>query len=51
MRATQVYGRQALLRMARDTLFLSQFNDGWKIVGAGCEPQADMPYRCSLKGG
>lgn len=50
VRATQVYGRQALLRMARDTLFLSQFDDGWKIVGAGCEPQKDMPYRCSLKG-
>ncbi|MFD7233197.1 hypothetical protein [Streptomyces sp. NPDC059881] len=48
---TQMYGRQALLRLAGDTLFLSQFDDGWKIVAAGCEPETDMPYRCSLKGG
>ncbi|MGW5638554.1 hypothetical protein [Streptomyces sp. NPDC003832] len=51
VRGTQVYGRQALLRMTGDTLFLSQFDDGWKIVAAGCAPEAGMPYRCSLKGG
>ncbi|MFI8962557.1 hypothetical protein ACIGO8_10605 [Streptomyces sp. NPDC053493] len=50
-RGVDVYGRQALLRMTGDTLFLSLFDDGWKVVAAGCEPQAeDEPYRCSLKG-
>ncbi|MEU9182081.1 hypothetical protein AB0C90_35745 [Streptomyces sp. NPDC048550] len=48
---TQVYGRQALLRLRSDSLFLSQFNDGWKVVAAGCTLQGDQPYRCSLKGG
>ncbi|MFF5970385.1 hypothetical protein ACFY7C_02555 [Streptomyces sp. NPDC012769] len=47
----QVYGRQALLRMERDTLFLSLFERGWRVTAAGCEPEAeDEPYRCSVKG-
>ncbi|MER7521074.1 hypothetical protein [Streptomyces sp. NPDC126499] len=47
----QVYGRQALLRMERDTLFLSLFERGWRVTAAGCVPQAeDEPYRCSVKG-
>ncbi|MEV4940697.1 hypothetical protein [Streptomyces zaomyceticus] len=48
---TQVYGRQALLRLPDDTLFLSQFADGWKVTAAGCAPQTSEPYRCSVKGG
>ncbi|MFF2775911.1 hypothetical protein ACFVU3_13460 [Streptomyces sp. NPDC058052] len=48
---TQVYGRQALLRLPDDTLFLSQFADGWKVTAAGCRPQAGEPYRCMVKGG
>ncbi|GHE75779.1 hypothetical protein [Streptomyces vinaceus] len=51
VRATEVYGRQAMLRLVGDTLFLSQFDDGWKIVAAGCTPQGDRPYQCVLKGG
>ncbi|MFI8825066.1 hypothetical protein [Streptomyces sp. NPDC053431] len=51
-RGVEVYGREALLRMAGDTLFLSQFDSGWLVTAAGCAPQAeDEPYRCSLKGG
>ncbi|MDX3533901.1 hypothetical protein PV721_05880 [Streptomyces sp. MB09-01] len=51
VRGTQVHGRQALLRLQKDTLFLSQFDDGWKVVAADCAPQGEQPYRCSLKGG
>ncbi|MFI8902680.1 hypothetical protein ACIGO7_31620 [Streptomyces virginiae] len=51
VRTTQVYGRQALLRLEGDTLFLSQFDDGWKIVAAGCEPASGKPYQCAVKGG
>lgn len=47
----QVYGRQALLRMERDTLFLSLFERGWRVTAAGCEPEnEDEPYRCAVKG-
>ncbi|WP_063898515.1 hypothetical protein [Streptomyces sp. IMTB 1903] len=48
---TEVYGRMALVRAERDALFLSQFTGGWRVVAAGCTPQGDQPYRCSLKGG
>ncbi|MFI0923760.1 hypothetical protein [Streptomyces sp. NPDC021012] len=46
----EVYGRQAMVRMAGDTLFLSLFTGGWKVVAAGCTPQPDRPYDCLLKG-
>ncbi|MFF5703775.1 hypothetical protein ACFY7H_14895 [Streptomyces sp. NPDC012794] len=50
VRGTEVYGRQALLRLSADTLFLSQFRGGWKVVAAGCTPRPDRPYRCTLRG-
>ncbi|WP_240981740.1 MULTISPECIES: hypothetical protein [unclassified Streptomyces] len=39
-RGVDVYGRDALLRMTGDTLFLSQFDDGWKVTAAGCVPRS-----------
>ncbi|MFK3730196.1 hypothetical protein ACI2LJ_08035 [Streptomyces sp. NPDC088090] len=51
-RGVDVYGREALLRMTADTLFLSQFDDGWLVTAAGCEEgSGDEPYRCSVQGG
>ncbi|MFF4029202.1 hypothetical protein ACFYZ2_05450 [Streptomyces sviceus] len=46
-----LYGRQARIVLARDTLFLSLFPDGWKVVAAGCTPQPGRPYQCAIKGG
>jgi hypothetical protein len=51
VRSVDVYGRQARAVLASDTLFLSQFPGGWKIVAAGCRPRSGQPYQCSLKGG
>ncbi|MEU9082734.1 hypothetical protein [Streptomyces sp. NPDC048357] len=52
VRTTEVFGRQAMLRLVGDTLFLSQFSGGWKVVAAGCTPQGEQqPYQCVLKGG
>ena len=51
VRKVNVYGRQALVQLEGDTLFLSQFADGWKIVAAGCHPEAGKPYQCTVKGG
>lgn len=46
-----VAGRQARVEFSADTLFLSRFSDGWKVVAAGCAPRPERPYQCLLKGG
>ncbi|MFM9591998.1 hypothetical protein ACKI1J_08170 [Streptomyces scabiei] len=46
-----VHGRQARVVFRSDTLFLSLFSGGWKVVAAGCVPRPERPYRCLLKGG
>jgi hypothetical protein len=51
VRAVEVYGRQAMVTLERDTLFLSQFPGGWRVVAAGCLPEAGKPYQCQVKGG
>ncbi|MGW6613252.1 hypothetical protein ACWGA0_07305 [Streptomyces erythrochromogenes] len=52
VRTTEVYGRQAMLRLVGDALFLSQFSGGWKVVAAGCTPQggtAALPVRAERR--
>ncbi|KAF4407628.1 MULTISPECIES: hypothetical protein [Streptomyces] len=51
VRRVDVHGRQARVRLAGDTLFLAGFDDGWKVVAAGCEPRPEQPYDCTVKGG
>ncbi|MFF0204475.1 hypothetical protein [Streptomyces sp. NPDC005017] len=46
----QSYGRQAMVRMPGDTLFLSLFTVGWRVVAAGCTPRPERPYDCLIKG-
>ncbi|MEU9082712.1 hypothetical protein [Streptomyces sp. NPDC048357] len=50
IQGAEAYGRQAMVRMAGDTLFLSLFTGGWKVVAAGCTPRPDQPYDCLIKG-
>ncbi|MDQ0688288.1 hypothetical protein QFZ56_007251 [Streptomyces achromogenes] len=51
VRHTDVYGNQARAVLASDTLFLSLFTGGWKVVAAGCETRPGRPYQCTIKGG
>ena len=47
----QVYGRDAMVQWADQTLFLARFDDGWRVVAAGCKPRGkDLSYDCTVEG-
>jgi uncharacterized protein YceK len=48
---THVYGQWAQVRLSDDTEFLAVFPGGWRVVAAGCRPDGDQPYDCTLQGG
>ena len=51
VQGTQVWGGSAQVRLRGDTVFLSRFHDGWRVLAAGCVPRAGKPYDCELAGG
>ncbi|GAA2506940.1 hypothetical protein GCM10010406_49410 [Streptomyces thermolineatus] len=51
VRQVVVQGQQAMVVTRSDTLFLSRFSSGWKVVAAGCVPRPSQPYRCRVEGG
>lgn len=46
-----VYDTSGQVRYDDDVVFLSEFPDGWKVIGAACEKQAAGPYDCAIHGG
>ncbi|WP_377644888.1 hypothetical protein [Oryzobacter terrae] len=51
--AATLAGHAAQVRFAGDTVFLALFDDGWKVVAAGCERNSDdpaVPYDCAVEG-
>ena len=46
-----VYDTSGQVRYDDDVVFLSEFPDGWKVIGAGCEKRAAAPYDCTVQGG
>ncbi|MBQ1116491.1 hypothetical protein KBY56_27450 [Streptomyces sp. C3-3] len=51
VRGVDVYGNQGRAVFDGDTLFLSRFPDGWKVVAGGCTPDPARPYTCVVEGG
>ena len=52
--AVDVAGHSAQVRYAEDTVFLSLFDDGWRVTAAGCartSPDPAVPYDCSVQAG
>ncbi|MFC4467629.1 hypothetical protein ACFPH6_24385 [Streptomyces xiangluensis] len=47
---TDVYGRQAMVTLTDDTVFLARFSSGWRVIAAGCLPRPGQPYQCQVKG-
>jgi hypothetical protein len=50
VRHTEVWGENAQVRTADDTLFLTRTRAGWKVAAAGCSPNGDAPYQCRVDG-
>jgi hypothetical protein len=49
----EVAGHTALVTTGGQTLFLTLFDDGWKVFAAGCTRVSDdeaVPYDCALEG-
>lgn len=49
--SVEVYGKDAIVRLSSDTVFLARFGDGWRVTAAGCtRPQVGRPYDCKVRG-
>lgn len=46
----ETWGADAIARTATGAVFLHEFNSGWLVTGAGCQPRADQPYECVVGG-
>lgn len=50
--AAEVYGTMAQVTYGTDTVFLTRFDAGWRVVGSGCTPAGrDVPFSCLVKVG
>ena len=47
----ELWGEQAQVRGASDTVFLSHLTGHWLVMAAGCRPKPGDPYDCTVKGG
>lgn len=45
-----VYGKDAIVRLDKDVVFLARFDDGWRVTAAGCTPRQGRPFNCTIKG-
>lgn len=51
--AVSVAGHSAQVRYAGETVFLSLFDNGWRVTAAGCartSPDPAVPYDCAVEG-
>jgi hypothetical protein len=49
VRSVEVWGGDAQVRLAGDTLFLTETKAGWRITAAACRPQGEAPYDCEVE--
>ena len=47
---TDTWSDQAMVDTGGGSLFLTEFDAGWLVSAAGCEPDQDAPYHCVLGG-
>ena len=47
---TETFGTMAQVRYSNDVMFVTEFEDGWKVMAAGCTSRPGAPYDCRVKG-
>jgi hypothetical protein len=50
VRSVKIWGGNAQVRLADDTLFLTETSTGWRVAAAACEPRGEAPYDCEVEG-
>ena len=50
-RDVSVHGSAAQVVFDGDTVFLSRFDDGWRVTAAACSPTPSGLYDCVISGG
>jgi hypothetical protein len=45
-----VYGKDAIVHLDKDVVFLARFDEGWRVTAAGCARRRDRPFTCAIKG-
>jgi hypothetical protein len=50
VRAAEVWGGDAQVRLSGDTVFLSKTSTGWRVAAAVCSPRPEGPYDCDVEG-
>ena len=49
--SVDVFGTSGQVRFDSETTFLARYEQGWRVVAAGCTPRESHPYDCTLTGG
>ncbi|RBY79506.1 hypothetical protein DQ238_09885 [Geodermatophilus sp. TF02-6] len=50
VRAVEVWGDEAQVRMTDDTVFLTRTDAGWRVAAAACQARREAPYDCQVEG-
>jgi hypothetical protein len=48
--AVDTWSDRAKVDTEQGSLFLAEFDDGWRVSAAGCASEEDAPYRCLVGG-
>jgi hypothetical protein len=48
--STEIWGGEAQVKIAGDTVFLTETSIGWRITAAVCRAQTEAPYECEVDG-
>jgi hypothetical protein len=46
----EIWGGDAQVELAGDTVFLTETSAGWRVTAAACRPKGEAPYDCEVDG-